>query len=465
MMTVLTKLISQKSRIVIPAIFVLTLVVLFLIVNELWMISHTAQDDGSQVKISIYNSFENYGSKNLALSEITKQYTESNPAVSIVNSSVTSERFYTKLQADFSANCAADVIISSPSYDMSQLYKRGYIAKLDSELQNDVKWGLSFDKSIMRFVSDNNAASSDVYGLPVDVKYVLLYYNADIFDANNIEEPKSYAELKEIISLLAGNNITPVAFGAKDSDMYFYQALVAMVENPEKYSLSSGSLPVQYSTAFRYLKELSALGAFPKDYAALTGQDARRLFLEGSAAMLVETNGFVNEIMQYANSNSANYTKYINKFQVIAFPADYDDIYINAFSSIAYNAGDFTIFLNKASYENDSKYDELMKFVKYLTSPNTLKLYLAKTNDIMAIKEIETKDYKTPLTTKCRLAIDSATRFTDMPCDLTYRYIWFSQFCDKMPRILSNNLTVPDLFDEVIRMSDMAADDKEEILR
>ena len=85
MMTVLTKLISQKSRIVIPAIFVLTLVVLFLIVNELWMISHTAQDDGSQVKISIYNSFENYGSKNLALSEITKQYTESNPAVSIVN--------------------------------------------------------------------------------------------------------------------------------------------------------------------------------------------------------------------------------------------------------------------------------------------------------------------------------------------------------------------------------------------
>ena len=122
------------------------------------------------------------------------------------------------------------------------------------------------------------------------------------------------------------------------------------------------------------------------------------------------------------------------------------------FPTIAYNAGKFTIFVSKRAYE--SKHDEIMKLAKYLTKPEALRSYLAQTNDIMSIKYIENKEYKTRLVTNCKLAVETATKFTSMPIDITYRYIWRNRLGKNIPKIF-DGLAV---FDDVASKIDDATE-------
>lgn len=91
-----------------------------------------------------------------------------------------------------------------------------------------------------------------------------------------------------------------------------------------------------------------------------------------------------------------------------------------------------------------------MKFVKYLTNSNTLRLYLAQTNDIMTVKDIENKEYKMPLVAKCKIAVGNATKVTRMPIDITYRYVWSKTIQKRLPDILSGNITAARALEETM---------------
>ena len=319
-----------------------------------------------------------------------------------------------------------------------QLYKRGYIASVDTEFEKDSEWADTFDKNILRFVTDNGI----IYGLPTDVEYILLFCNTEVFKRYDLETPKSYADLKNAVSVIAKTNTVPIAFTANDTDLYLYQILTSMLGD-EIYSAENRNPNNGYSNAMDYMKELHSLGAFPKSYKTMTQSDANNLFLDGSAAMIVTTNSFIDDITQYANTEAKDYTKYINQFEIIAFPsktqADSGNRSKIVFSTVAYNAGEFTIFISKNAYKK--KHDEVMKLAKYLTKPEALRSYLGQTNDIMSIKYIENKEYKTRLVTNCKLAVETATKFTSMPIDITYRYIWRNCLGKSIPEIFDGSVT------------------------
>lgn len=444
-----------KKRILLFAMSALIILVILVIANNLWSIFHPFNEKEKQTEINIYNCFGSYSSKNIALSDIIENYSGKNPNVSITNLSMPTEKFYTKLLADFSANCGADIIIAPPSYDILQLYKRGFITSIDTEFSKDEEWAETFDGSILRFVTDDGS----IYGMPTGVEYILLFYNTEIFKSCGLAPPKSYEGLKNSVSALSKTDYVPIAFTPNDTDLYLYQILTSMCESPG-YTPKDGKLGAEYADAMNYMKELYALGAFPKNYENLNKGEANNLFLNGSAAMIVTTNSFVNDIMQYANTESSNYTKYINQFGVIAFPSENSSSQTQnaAFSTVAYNAGEFTIFISKNAYEK--KYDEVMKFAKYLTKPEALRVYLAQTNDIISIKNIENKEYKNQLVTNCKIAVGNATKFTAMPIDTTYRYIWKNHMCENIPMIFDGLIGYDGIAEEINNLSAFTDSDK-----
>ncbi len=451
-MKIQSKLLRKKRFWLFTVALIITVCVVALVIREIWLLTHTRQDESTQTQINIYNSFGNYSFKNTALSDIIDKYMEENKDTMIINSSMSNDRFYTKLHADFSADCAADIIITAPSYDIKQLYKRGYIANLDAEFQNNSAWDSIFDKNIMRFTTDYDAEPSHVYGLPFEVRYIVLYYNTEIFNKYHLQAPQSYPDFKNAVyELSKTDNIAPIAAGAIDNDIYLYQILCSMLEKTGN-SESAGELPEQYLSAANYMKELYEMGAFPNNYMTLTQADAQKMFLDGSAAMIVETNSFINEIAQYANSSNVDYTKYTDKFNIVAFPCDNQSgiPYKNAFSTVAYNAGDFTVFINKKSYEN--KHDKIMDIVQHLTNPDILRLYTAQINDIMVVGNIKNNEYNSRLITKCNLAIEDATKFTYMPVDLTYRNIWFTQISNTLPNVLNGTVSSSQLSSDVTNL-------------
>ena len=418
----------------------LIIIIIELTATNLIPIFNATYNTENQTEISIYNCFGRYSSKNTALSDMVEKYSQNNTDVQISNVSLSTKNFYTKLHADFSANCASDIIIAPPSFDILQLYKRGYIASLDAEFEKDTEWAESFDRNILRFVTSDDK----IYGLPTDVEYTVLFCNNNLFKQCGLTIPKNYNELKNAVSTLAANNIIPFAFTTNDTNIYLYQMLVSMFEDGN--AGSSSFLDEQYSNAMDYMKELYQIGAFPGNYDSLDSSEASELFLNGSAAMIATTNSFIDDIVRYIVADSKAYTKYINQFDIIAFPSE-NSIYRQPktfFSNVAYNAGEFTIFINKKAYEQ--KHDEVMKLVKYLTSPVALREYLSQTNDILSIKYIENREYKgNRLVSGCKLAVDNATKFTQMPIDVTYRYIWENQLCSNIPKIFYGITT----YDEV----------------
>lgn len=438
----------KKKRVLLLTMVMLIVVIIFMIANNLWSIFHTFGEKEKQTEINIYNCFGNYSSKNIALSDIIENYSKKNSNVIITNTSTSKEKFYAKLQADFSANCGADIIIAPPSYDILQLYKRGYITSVDAEFAKDPEWAESFDGNILRFVTDGDS----IYGLPTDVEYILLFCNTEIFKRYDLGIPKSYEGFKKVVSSLAKTDTVPIAYTPNDTDLYLYQALTSMLGNSD-YSSESEKLGPEYTQAMEHMKELYSLGAFPKNYEGLSISEANNLFLSGSAGMIVTTNSFVDDIMQYAATESNDYTKYINQFDIIAFPSENSSNQSanSFFSTVAYNAGEFTIFISKTAYEE--KHDEIMELVKYLTKPEALRVYLAQTNDIISIKNTENKEYKNQLVTNCKIAIGNATKFTSMPIDATYRYIWKNHICKNIPKVFDGLIDYTGTVEEINNLS------------
>ena len=94
-----------------------------------------------------------------------------------------------------------------------------------------------------------------------------------------------------------------------------------------------------------------------------------------------------------------------------------------------------------------------MDFVKYLTKPDALRVYLAQTNDIISIKNIENKEYKNQLVTNCKIAVGNATKFTSMPIDATYRYIWENNVCKNISNIFEGYADYTDIAEKINRLS------------
>lgn len=429
---------SIRKKIFLFILIATTVAVFFLIALQIHSASTNNIGTSKITHINMLTNWDAYSEKNIAMSNIIKNYANIEPDVIINNTSLRGEEFYAKLVADFSSDCAADIVVAPPSYDIKHLYEQGYIADLSSELDSDSNWNESFDREMLKFVQDK---SGQIYGLPTDIQYIMLYCNKELFEKYNITIPQKYSDFKSVVSSFSAAGVTPIAFGANDSDIYLYQILVSMFDNVIETENDQDQLAAQYLKALTEMQTLYNKGAFPSEYQHMSSDDARKMFLDNKAAMIVETNEFINDIMHGGNTYS-NYSQY----EILAFPYENRSLSRIVFSTVAYNAGDYTIFINKKSYEEN--HNTIMEFVKYLTKTDTLRLYLAQTNDIMTVKNIENKEYKMPLITECKIAVSNATKFTEMPIDITYRYIWCNFLQKKLPDMLEGKISAAQMLEK-----------------
>src|SRR5690625_4871019 len=60
------------------------------------------------------------------------------------------------------------------------------------------------------------AIADNVYGLPLELNIVHVYYNKAIFDEHGLDEPTTYEELVEVVETLNDNGVEPIALGNRD---------------------------------------------------------------------------------------------------------------------------------------------------------------------------------------------------------------------------------------------------------
>lgn len=167
-----------------------------------------------------------------------------------------------------------------------------------------------------------------IYGLPIEGNAEPLYYNKTIFNALDLQEPNTLAELDHVIQVLSDNEYIPFALGNEDRwpAAIFAHYLMDRYAGPELIqALSQGEdgydfRNEKYLKAYEHLDEWVKTGAFAPSANGFTTEEAIAQFTEGKAAMYLNGNWDINLFHRDDLFSHNNYS-FQEEVGVIPFPS------------------------------------------------------------------------------------------------------------------------------------------------
>ena len=134
-------------------------------------------------------------------------------------------------------------------------------------------------------------SDGEVYGVPLSVQTMQVYYNAEIFKENDIEEPESWADLIKISKELKEAGVIPISIGGADTQVGV--PVGTEVFTSSRYGGSEFAAEVlagtkdftdpDYVASLELMQELQPY--LPDNVAGISTADSQALFLSGQAAM------------------------------------------------------------------------------------------------------------------------------------------------------------------------------------
>lgn len=134
-------------------------------------------------------------------------------------------------------------------------------------------------------------SDGEVYGVPLSVQTMQVYYNAEIFEENDLEEPESWADLIKISKELKEAGVVPISIGGADTQVGV--PVGTEVFTSSRYGGSEFASEVlagtkdftdpDYVASLELMQELQPY--LPDNVAGISTADSQALFLSGQAAM------------------------------------------------------------------------------------------------------------------------------------------------------------------------------------
>lgn len=164
-------------------------------------------------------------SKRDGLDNLIALFSEKHPEVIVEVEATDFSNFSATLKTKIAAGDAPDIIFGRPKGYM-ELVEAGQIADLSDE---------AFLSQIADTALSSMKVDGKVYGLPMDVQSMGVFYNKELFAANGWQVPETYSELIALCKEIQQAGITPFAFGFKDA----WTAQVVFQSDFSGYPLSS----------------------------------------------------------------------------------------------------------------------------------------------------------------------------------------------------------------------------------
>ena len=110
------------------------------------------------------------------------------------------------IRTKIAAGDPADIMMGAVR-DYLDLIDAGHIADITNK-----PYMRNYDPEII----SASAVNGKVYGIPIDMGLILVFYNKDIFARYNLQVPRTYAEFIRICETLRSNNVNPLSLGFRD---------------------------------------------------------------------------------------------------------------------------------------------------------------------------------------------------------------------------------------------------------
>lgn len=145
--------------------------------------------------------------KRVALEEMTDKVTEEYPNITFDIQAMDYSQYGTMLKTKIASGDAPDIIFGNPA-GYTDLVRAGHILDIS-------------DQSFINNISENTMSSmkvdGKVYGIPMSIQSIGLFYNKDVFEENGVAVPTTYDELINVADTFVSKGVIPFAHGFKDT--------------------------------------------------------------------------------------------------------------------------------------------------------------------------------------------------------------------------------------------------------
>ncbi|NMA83475.1 MAG: extracellular solute-binding protein [Epulopiscium sp.] len=372
-----------------------------------------------------------------------RDFTEQHPYVQIIDESLPSgDAFRTKVKTDFAAGNEADVTFFFMGVDAKTLIASGRVLPFDSFLDADPTWKDGFAPSVLNEIRHTDG---QIYSLPITGFYEGLFCNTDLFNDFNLPLPTDWDSLLTAITVFSETDIIPMA-ASLDESYYLLDAflLSAAGATEDLYQLNEQTIPY-WILALKSIQEIYQLKAFPENSFTLQDIEARQLFSQKKAAMMINGSWIISGLEDKTNTT-------IIPFPVI--PAGKAD----PFTIIAGHTSGF--FLSKFSHEDPNKQGLALALIQFLTQPKMIEDFAYANYGIPASTFKIQSPYS--LLKDADQMIQNATHFSK-PIDFDMAPDAFLEIRRLLPFIVKDQISSHEALEEVSRIFNRMERTKDEL--
>lgn len=140
---------------------------------------------------------------------IEDNFEDANPDIDLQIVTLTSEKYKNQMPKWLDSDQGPDVMYWYGGERLKQFARQGKLLDL-TKFWHENDFDNEFPASILPVISVNKM----VYAMPISIFSWGIYYNKDVFEANQISIPTNWNEFLKACDKLASNNIIPIAMGS-----------------------------------------------------------------------------------------------------------------------------------------------------------------------------------------------------------------------------------------------------------
>jgi raffinose/stachyose/melibiose transport system substrate-binding protein len=223
------------------------------------------------------------------------------------------------------------------------------------------------DKNIVPGALELARHNGKLYGVPIWVRPMTIFYKKSIFDKYGLTAPKTFDELEKVCEALKSKGIIPVACVGKFSWMtmrttdFFVEHFAGPAMHDKLFSLEASYNSPEVIKAFAKLKEWVTKGYFNEGFISLDPGQALPLLQQDKAAMIFQGPWIEDQNIIASHEDPSNYVP-------IVAPADQQPVRVSGFQE-------------QLQFWTKAKPDEqkaALLFASFITTPEVAKRHIAE---------------------------------------------------------------------------------------
>ena len=283
-----------------------------------------------------------------AFEQLSKKYFEQTGVKVVFETYAPTDVYKNKITAAASGKLLPDIFNPiSDKRELASYINAGYIADL-TDAMNDGWKDVFFEKSLVQnsFPEGNEwNVKPGIYGVPLDVSTLMIYYNKDLFKQAGLDPenpPATWAEFIEAGKKLRAAGIQPFVSGFGEAwligsfaasyqwTLFGKQGIIDTIEGKIPYTDN------RWLKVFKLFEEMKDNKMFASGIVTMVNKDAERTFAIGKAAMALNGSWGVN-VYKSMNPNLNYDIMYPPslpeaKYPLLVFGGDGSSLFVNAMS-------------------------------------------------------------------------------------------------------------------------------------